>query len=158
MCNLFCSQNKLFWFMLAIYIYYFMMKEFDECPFTGKFKGEHTMCTHVRNCMCMRIQSDSLHVWFVMCRLSTVTWIFEKYTIYDMLLHVLIFQSNDDSVINQGRIIHTGTVHACTYSADYNEYVLCLFIFLWSKEKIMQYQSSLRCFQSFKWCLLKRSF
>ncbi len=44
-----------------------------------------------------------------------------------MLLHVLIFQSNDDSVINQGRIIHTGTVHACTYSADYNESVLCLF-------------------------------
>ena len=35
-----------------------MMKEFDECQFTGKFEGEH-MCTHVRNCMCMRIQSDS---------------------------------------------------------------------------------------------------
>ena len=44
-----------------------------------------------------------------------------------MLLHVLIFQSNDDSVINQGRIIHTGTVHACTFSANYNEFVLCLF-------------------------------
>ena len=28
-----------------------------------------------------------------------------------MLSHVLIFQSNDDSVINQGGIIHTGTVH-----------------------------------------------
>ena len=51
-----------------------------------------------------------------------------------MLFHVLIFQSNDDSVINQGRIIHTGTVYACTYSADYNESVLCLFIFLWLKE------------------------
>ena len=46
---------------------------------------------------------------------------------YNMLhvLHVLIFQSNDDSVINQGRIIHTGTVHW----ADYNESVYCLFIF-----------------------------
>ena len=62
-----------------------------------------------------------------MCRLSTITLIVEKYTIYyAMLLHVLIFQSNDDSVINQGRIIHTGTVH----SADYNESVLSLF-FLW---------------------------
>ena len=38
-----------------------------------------------------------------------------KYTIHNMLLHVLIFQSNDDSVINQGRIIHTGTVHAYTF-------------------------------------------
>ena len=64
-----------------------------------------------------------------MCRLSTVTLIVEKYTLYNMLLHVLIFQSNDDSVINQGRIIHTDTVHACTYSADYNESVLCLFVF-----------------------------
>ena len=36
-----------------------MMKEFDECPFTGKFEGEHTMCMHVRNCMCMGIQSNS---------------------------------------------------------------------------------------------------
>ena len=52
-----------------------------------------------------------------------------------MLLHVLIFQSNDDSVINQGRIIHTGTVHACTYSADYNESVLCLFVFYGKKRK-----------------------
>lgn len=51
-----------------------------------------------------------------------------------MLLHVLIFQSNDDSVINQGRIIHTGTVHACTYSADYNESVLCLFFFMVKRE------------------------
>ena len=42
---------------------------------------------------------------------------------------MLIFQSNDDFVINQGHSIHTGTVHACTYSADYNESVLCLLIF-----------------------------
>ena len=70
-----------------------------------------------------------------MCRLSTVTLIVEKYTLYNMLLHVLIFQSNDDSVINQGRIIHTGTVHACTYSADYNESVLCLFVFYDKKRK-----------------------
>ena len=66
-----------------------------------------------------------------MCRLSTVTLIVEKYTLYNMLLHVMIFQSNDNSVINQGRIIHTGTVHACTYSSDYNESVLCLSVFLW---------------------------
>ena len=61
-----------------------------------------------------------------MCRLSTITLIVEKYTIhvYNMLLRVLIFQRNDDSVINQGRIIHvhTGTVH----SVDYNESVLSL--------------------------------
>ena len=42
-----------------------------------------------------------------------------------MLFHVLIY----DSVIDQGGIIHTGTVHACTYSADYNESVLILFNF-----------------------------
>ena len=52
-----------------------------------------------------------------------------------MLLHVLIFQSNDDSVINQSRIIHTGTVHACTYSADYNESVLCFFLFFMVKRE-----------------------
>ena len=46
---------------------------------------------------------------------------------------MLIFQSNDDSVINQGRIIHTGTVHAYTFSADYNESVHCLFIFYGKK-------------------------
>ena len=106
------------------------MKEFDECPFTGKFEGEHTMCTHVRNCICAcgsRVTATRL-ICDVQIKYCNVN--FEKYTIYDMLLHVLIFQSNDDSVINQGRIIHTGTVHACTYSADYNEYVLCLFIFL----------------------------
>ena len=113
--------------------------------------------THVYARTQLYVHADpewQLHVWFVMCRLSTVTWIFEKYNIYDMLLHVLIFQSNDDSVINQGRITYIQAlyVYACTYSADYNEYVLCLFIFLRSKEKIMQYQSSLRCFQSFKWC------
>ena len=53
-----------------------------------------------------------------------MTLIVEKYTIYNMLLRVLIFQRNDDSVINQGRIIHvhTGTVH----SVDYNESVLSL--------------------------------
>ena len=156
MCNLFCSQNKLFWFMLAIYIYYF----YDERIRWVSIYRKIWRRTHVYARTQLYVHADpewQLHIWFVMCRLSTVTWIFEKYNIYDMLLHVLIFQSNDDYVINQGRIIHTGTVHACTYSADYNEYVLCLFIFLWSKEKIMQYQSSLRCFQSFKWCLLKRS-
>ena len=31
--------------MLALHIYYFMMKQFDKCQFTGKFEGEHTMCT-----------------------------------------------------------------------------------------------------------------
>ena len=46
--------------------------------------------------------------------------IVENYTIYNILLRVLIFQRNDDSVINQGRIIYTGTVH----SVDYNESVL----------------------------------
>ena len=71
----------------------------------------------------------------MICRLSTVTLIVEKYTLYNMLLHVLIFQSNDDSGINQGRIIHTGTVHACTYSADYNESVLCLLIFFMVKRE-----------------------
>ena len=50
-----------------------------------------------------------------------------------MLLHVLIFQSNNDSVINQDRMIHTDTVHACTFSANYNESVLCLFIFYGKK-------------------------
>ena len=52
-----------------------------------------------------------------------------------MLLHVLIFQSNDDSVINQGRVTHTGTVHACTFSAEYNGSVLCLFIFFMVKRE-----------------------
>ena len=52
-----------------------------------------------------------------------------------MLLHVLIFQSNDNSVINQSRIIHTGTEHAYTYSADYNEFVLCLFVYYGKKRK-----------------------
>ena len=66
-----------------------------------------------------------------MCRLSTVTLIVEKYTLHNILLHVLIFQSKNDSVINQGGIIHKGIVHACTYlaPADYNESVLCLFVF-----------------------------
>ena len=67
-------------------------------------------------------------------QISTVTLIVEKYTIYNLLLHVLIFQSNDDFVINQGHSIHTGTVHACTYSADYNESVLCLFVFIVKRE------------------------
>ena len=40
-----------------------------------------------------------LHIWFVMGRLSTVTLILKKYTIYNMLLNVLIFQSNDDSAL-----------------------------------------------------------
>ena len=82
------------------------------------------MCTHVhvRNCMCMRIQSDSY-----ISRLRTATLIVDSInTLYNMLLHVLIFQSNDDSAINQGRIIRTGTVHAY----DYNESVLSLFIVL----------------------------
>ena len=87
------------------------------------------MCTHVRNYMCMRIQSNSYTLNCDVQIKYSVTLIVEKYTLYNMLLHVLIFQSNDDSVINQGRIIHTCTVHACTYSADYNEYVLCLFVF-----------------------------
>mgnify|MGYP003692128987 CR=1 FL=1 len=46
-----------------------------------------------------------------------------------MLLHVLIFQSNDDSVINQGRIIHTGTVNACTFSADYVQWICPLVVY-----------------------------
>ena len=67
-----------------------------------------------------------------------------------MLLQVFIFLSNDDYVINQCRIIHTGTVHACTYSADYNESVLCLFIFFMEKRENNAVQNSLKCFQSFK--------
>ena len=140
--------------MLAIYIYYFMMKEFDECPFTGKFEGEHTMCTHVRNCLCMRIQSDSY-----MCRLSTVTWIFEKYTIHDILLHVLIFQSNDDSVINQGRVTHTGTHGTCMYFFGGIQWICPLSVYFFMvKRENNAVPKFLRCFQSFKWCLLKRSF
>ena len=69
-----------------------------------------------------------------MCILSTVTLIVEKNILYNILFHVLIFQSNDDSVINEGRIIHTGTVHVCTYSANYNESVLCLFVFMVKRE------------------------
>ena len=48
---------------------------------------------------------------------------------------MLIFQNIDDSVINQGRIMHRGTVHASTYSVDYNESVLCLFIFYGKNRK-----------------------
>ena len=29
--------------MLALYIYNFMMKEFDQCQFTGKMKGKHNV-------------------------------------------------------------------------------------------------------------------
>ena len=52
-----------------------------------------------------------------------------------MLLHVLNFQSNDDSVIHQGRIIHTVTVRACTYSGDHNETVLSFFLFFTVKRE-----------------------
>ena len=38
------------------------------------------MFMHVCKCMCMQIQSDSYTFDFVMCRLSTVTLIVEKYT------------------------------------------------------------------------------
>ena len=31
--------------MLALYIYYFMIKEFDECEFTGKFERKRTYAT-----------------------------------------------------------------------------------------------------------------
>ena len=45
-----------------------------------------------------------------------------------MLFHVLIFQSNDDSVINQGRIIHTGThVHVLIRQITMNMSSVCLF-------------------------------
>ena len=38
--------------MLALYIYYFMIKEFDQCELTGKFERKHTLCTHVTVCAC----------------------------------------------------------------------------------------------------------
>ena len=49
-----------------------------------------------------------------------------------MLLHVLIFQSNDDSVINQGLIIHTGTVlymHVLIRQITMNMSSVCLFFY-----------------------------
>ena len=63
--------------MLALCIYYFMMTKFDKCQFTRKIKGKHTMCTHVYAC---GSRVTAIHIWFVMCRLSTVTLIVEKYT------------------------------------------------------------------------------
>ena len=45
-----------------------------------------------------------------MCRLSTVTLIVKIF--YIICYTCVDFSSNDDSVINQGRIIHTGTVPA----------------------------------------------
>ena len=72
-----------------------------------------------------------------------------------MLLHVLIFQSNDDSVINQGRIIHTGTVHACTFSADYNESVLCLFIFFMVKRENNAVPKFFKMFSIFQMMFIK---
>ena len=73
-----------------------------------------------------------------------------------MLLHVLIFQSNDDSVINQGRIIHTGTVHACTVSADYiNESVLCLFIFFMVKREHNAVPKFFKMFSIFQMMFIK---
>ena len=76
---------------------------------------ENTQCVRTDATVCACGSRVTATHRIVMCRLSTVTLIVKKYALYNMLLHVLIFQSNDDSVINQGRIIHTGTVHACTF-------------------------------------------
>ena len=48
---------------------------------------------------------------------------------------LLIFQSNDDSVINQGDIIHTGT-YTCMYLFGGLQLICPLFVyFLWKKRK-----------------------
>ena len=86
---------------------------------------ENTQCvrTYAHVCACgSRVAATHLN-----CDVQ-IKYCCVKYTLYNILLHVLIFQRNDDSVINLGRIIHTGNVHACTYSAYYNESVLCLFV------------------------------
>ena len=75
-----------------------------------------------------------------------------------MLLHVLIFQSNDDSVINQGRITYMQALytHACTYAADYNEYVLCLFIFFMIKRENNAAPKFFKLFSIFQMMFIKK--
>ena len=147
--------------MLAIYIYYF----YDERIRWVSIYRKIWRRTHVYARTQLYVHADpEWQLTRLICdvQIKYCNVNFWKHILYMICYYMCWFFKVTMilSLIKLGRITYIQAlyVYACTYSADYNEYVLCLFIFLWSKEKIMQYQSSLRCFQSFKWCLLKRSF
>ena len=52
-----------------------------------------------------------------------------------MLLHVLIFQSNDDSVINQGRIVHTGTTYMHVLFRRFTMNLSSVYLFFYGKKR-----------------------
>ena len=77
----------------------------------------------------MMIQSDSYTLfWLVMCRLSTVTLIVEKYTLTLCYYMCWFFKVTMIlSLIKVASYIQALYMYACTYSADYNESALILF-------------------------------
>ena len=82
--------------------------------------------------MQLHVHADSewqLHIWFVMCRLSTVTLIVEKYTL--TLCYFMCWFFKVTMILSLIKVAsHTGTVHACTYRwITMNLSSFCLFFY-----------------------------